>query len=150
MPITLDGRIKFGSTIMLSGQTGSLSVEVFGGPLARVQAAVFDANDTVIQGIGFDGNGPPVTTENGGRANWLFQIDPRASYIKWGVQAVRSAGNLGDYSVTAKVRQTNGEALATGQYSAAIAAGQFADDIIYDGVNLAPPMLGTILPGANA
>lgn len=149
MPITVDGRIKFGSNIMLSGQTGSLTVEVFGGPLARIQAAVFAADDTVIQAVGFGGNGAPLTTENGGRASWLFQIDSRAAYIKWGVQAVRSAGNLGDYSVTSKVRQLNGDALAIGQFSASIAAGQFADDIIYDGVNLAPPMTSAMVPGAS-
>ena len=82
VPITLDGRIKFGSTITLPDQTGSLTVDIFGGPLARVQAAVFDANDKPIQAVGFDGFGPPLTTEIGGRASWLFQADPRASYVK--------------------------------------------------------------------
>ena len=150
MPITLDGRIKFGSTITLPDQTGSLTVDIFGGPLARVQAAVFDANDKPIQAVGFDGFGPPLTTEIGGRASWLFQADPRASYVKWAVQAVRSGGNLGNYSVTAKIRQASGDALVTGQFSAAIAEGVIADDIIADGVNLAPAsMLMTMQPGAS-
>ena len=148
MPIVIDGRIKFGATVPLSGSTGSLSVEVFGGPLARVQAAIFAADDTLLQAVGFGDFGPPLTTENGGRASWLFKVDGRAAYMKWGVQAVRSAANLANYSVTAKVRQADGTPLASGQFSAAIADGQLADDIIYDGVNFAPAVMSGLQPGA--
>jgi hypothetical protein len=137
MPIGIDNRIKFGATVALIGATGSLSVEIFGGALARVQATIFAADDSVLQAIGYGDFGPPLTTEVGGRASWLFQVATNASYMKWSVQAVRSAANLGDYSVTSKVRNADGDALATGQFSASIATGQFADDIIYDGVNFA-------------
>ena len=137
MPITTDARIKFGSgtDIALSGLTGSISCEIFGGPIARFQVAIFDANDKVLQQVG--SSGPPLTTVDGGRASWLFQIDPNASYIKWGVQAVRSAGSLGNYSVTVKVRNSAGDAEATSQFAAVIADGQFADSTFYDGVGFA-------------
>lgn len=151
MPISIDGRMKFQTTVPLQpGATGSLAVEVFGGPLARVQAAVFAADDSVLQGVGFDNFGPPLTTEFGGKANWLFKADARAAYIKWGVQAVRSAANLGSYSVTAKVRQADGGIVSSGQFSAQITDGQFADDIIYDGVNLATAAMPAVVRGAVA
>ena len=137
MPIDIDGRIKFSvPAIFPAGSySASLSVEVFGGPLARVQVAVFDATNKVVQGVGFDGFGSPLTTEDGGKVGWLFR--PTADcYIKWGVQAVRSAGNLGNYSVTAKLRLADGTPLVSGQFSALIPDGKFADDIIYDGADL--------------
>jgi hypothetical protein len=136
---SIDARIKFapGTDISLNGPTGSVSADVFGGPIARLQVALFDANDQVLQAVGFGKFGQSLTTEHGGRASWLFQADSKAAYIKWGIQAVRSAANLGSYSVTVKVRDSQGNALATSQFSATIPDGQFADDIIYDGVNFA-------------
>ena len=133
-PNGLDERIAFNKEVGLRGQTGSLSVDVFGGPLARVQAAIFDANNTLLTGVGFGDFGPPLTTENGGRASWLFHVPPNALYMKWSVQAVRSAAGLGSYSVTAKVRNSAGDAQATGQFSATIPDGEFSDSIIFDGV----------------
>ena len=138
MPLLVDGRIKFSAPARFpeGSSTGTLSVEVFGGALARVQVAVFSASDQVLQAVGFDPFGPPLTTENGGKVGWLFNLQAEAAYIKWGVQAVRSAGNLSNYSVTAKVRSADGTPVASGQFSAAIPDGKFADDIIYDGVDL--------------
>lgn len=150
MPIDIDGRIKFErSAVIPAGSTGSLAVEVFGGPLARVQAAVFSADGTPLQGVGFDGFGPPLTTEIGGKATWLFLVPPNAAYLKWSVQAVRSAANLGSYSVTSKVRAANGDICAAGQFSAQIAAGQFADDIVYDGVDLSTTQMVPLVAGAR-
>jgi len=133
---SVDARIKFkpGTDVSLPGPTGSLSADVFGGPIARLQVAVFDSNDKVLQAVGFGTFGHPLTTEIGGRASWLFEADPKAAYIKWGIQAVRSAASLGSYSVTVKVRDSEGNALATSQFSATIPDGDFADDIVYDGV----------------
>lgn len=134
--ISVDSRIKFQKTITLPGPTASISLQIFGGPLARFQVAVFDANDKVLQAIGFGPHGFPLTTENGGQTSWLFEPVLNAAYMKWGVQAVRSAANLGMYSVTVKVRDPDGNPIVTSQFSAAIPDGEFADDIIYDGVNL--------------
>jgi hypothetical protein len=148
MPISeIDSRIKFNpdKTISLQGQVGSLSVEVFGGPLARVQAAIFADDNSLLTGVGFGDFGLPLTTEVGGRASWLFQAPKNASFMKWSVQAVRSAAGLGNYSVTAKVRDANGDALQVSQFNAAIPDGAFSDNVIFDGVNFKGP--GNDIPG---
>lgn len=147
---SVDARIKFQSSIHVRDASGSLSVEVFGGPLARVQIALFNARDEAIQGIGFGNFGQPLTTEQAGKVNWLFNMNSDAAYIKWGVQAVRSANNLGDYSVTAKVREANGNVLATSQFSASIADGSWADDIVYDGISIIAPLTAPMPAGAVA
>lgn len=77
-------------------------------------------------------------------------LNSDAAYIKWGVQAVRSANNLGDYSVTAKVREANGNVLATSQFSASIADGSWADDIVYDGISIIAPLTAPMPAGAAA
>jgi hypothetical protein len=145
----VDARIKFKKEIPLPAQSGSISVEIFGGPLARVQIAIFDAGDNILDGVGFADFGPPLTTEIGGKASWLFESNPNASYVKWGVQAVRSAANLGAYSVTAKVRDSSGNPAATGQFSATIPDGKWAGDIVYDGVGFLPELVEVMPAGAN-
>jgi hypothetical protein len=132
-----DNRIKFGQTINVSG-TGSISLDVTGGPMAALQVAIFDAADKLLSGVGFGALGQVLTTQQGGHVSWVFLVPKTTSYIKWGVQAFRSAANLGSYQAQVVVRDASGNALATGSFSATIPDGAFQDDIVYDGVNLAP------------
>lgn len=138
MPIITDGRIKFTRpAVFPPGETtGTLSVEVFGGPLARVSAAIFSKQDVILKAVGFGGYGPSLTTENGGKASWLFELHPDAAYIKWSVQAIRSAANIVNYSVTAKVRSADGTPLVWGQFDAVIPDGKPDDTPIFDGADL--------------
>lgn len=137
MPITSpDARIKFKQVAQLGGPTAILTVEVFGGPIVRLQAAIFDANDKLITGIGTGGLGIPLTSEVDGTARWLFEPPANGSYMKWGIQAIRSAAGLGLYTVSSKVRGPDGEELAVGRFGAKIPDGDASDDVIFDGVNL--------------
>lgn len=153
MPIEVDGRNKFSvpANFPAGSSTGTLSVEIFGGPLARVQAALFGADDKPITGIGFDPFPPPITTEKDGRASWLFELPAGAAYIKWGVQAVRSAASLSNYSVTAKVRSADGTPLVVSQFSALLDDKAFSDPIIYDGADIVHSgFAAAAIPGGNA
>jgi hypothetical protein len=128
-----DGRIKFGRSVSLTGPVGIVTAEVFGGPIIRLQVGIYNARDEFLIGIGTNGQGAPLTSENGGVASWLFEPPKGAAYIKWAVQAVRSAG-VGRYSVSGKVRGADGEVLAAGRFATEIPKGEFADDVVFDGV----------------
>lgn len=132
--LIIDERIAFKSTVRLPGPTAILSVAVFGGPLIVLQAAVFDSSNRLLTAVGFGEHGAPVSSGANGTASWLFVPPAAASYVKWGVVAMRSAAGMGRYSITAKIRNAQGDALATGQFSAEIAEGSFSDDLVYDGV----------------
>jgi len=147
--LTVDARIKFTQTVKLAGPTAIITAAVVGGPILMMQVAVFDSSDQIIDGVGFEGHGELVSSQANGTASWLFKTDPRAAYVKWGVIAVRSAGGLGRYSVTAKVRAADGEPLAIGQFSAEIAEGNFSDDIVFDGVKLEQGRPVPPVPGAQ-
>lgn len=147
-----DLRIKFDETVRLTKAGGIITAEVFGGPLIRMQVAIFDAQDKFIGGVGSNGKGAPVTSENGGTARWLFEPPADAAYIKWGIQAFRLAAGLGSYSVSVKVRDQNGDTLVTGRFAAKIPDKEFFDDIIFDGVNVAVAAeaeMPTMLVGAR-
>ena len=132
--LTQDQRIKFGMTVALSGATASITADISGGPIALLQVAVFDSNNQIIDGIGFDNFGPAASSEVDGTATWQFNPKANSSYVKWGVIAIRSAAGLGNYQVTGSMRDANGTPLASGQFSAAIPDGKLSDDIVYDGV----------------
>jgi hypothetical protein len=147
-----DLRIKFNETVKLSKAGGIITADVFGGPLLRMQVAIFNAQDRLIGGVGTDGLGIPVTSEKGGTASWLFEPPADASYIKWGVQAFRLSAGFGQYSVSVKVRDHNGDTLVTGRFGAKIPDGEFFDDIIFDGVDVAvvdETAMPSILAGAK-
>jgi hypothetical protein len=91
----------------------------------------------VIDGVGFDKYGPPLSSLHDGSANWLFKPRPEAAYIKWGVLILRSAG-AGSYSVSGKVRNEQGDTIAAGRFAGQIPDGETAEDIIYDGVLMVP------------
>lgn len=150
MPITLDARIKFGQTIQLKGPTAVVSVEIFGGPVALVQAAMFDASDKVIDGVGFGNFGDALSTEETGKADWLFKPTPNAAYVKWGVLAVRSAAGLGNYSVTGKVRDEHGDTIVEGRYAGVIPEGQLNDKLAFEGVKLTHLSLTDLAAGVQA
>lgn len=140
-----DKRLKFQQTVTLVGSC-SVSLDITGGPLATFQVAIFDGNDNLLNGVGFGSYGQVLTTEQGGHASWVFTVPQNASYIKWGVQAFRSAANLGSYTAEVNACDSNGHALATGSFIATIPSASFQDDIVYDGVNLAPAT-STMPPG---
>jgi hypothetical protein len=128
-----DLRIKFNQTVRLPEPVAIVSAAVFGGPIIRLQVGVFDKNDVLLTGIGTNGIGQPITSEQGGEASWLFQVPATASYVKWGVQAAPSAAGLRAYSITGRIRSHNGDELAVGRFSAAIPVGASADEFIFDG-----------------
>jgi hypothetical protein len=150
MPISTDGRIKFNQTIRLNGRSAIVCAEVYGGPILRLQAAVFDANDKVIDGVGFDPYGPMIDSARTGKAEWLFVPKPNASYIKWGVQVLRLSAGLGGYSVTGKVRDEHGDTVASGRFAGVIADGSPAENLIYDGVRIMPSAASTLPKGPDA
>ena len=148
MPIGTDARIKFQQTIRLTGPSAIVSVEVFGGPIAAVQVAMFDANNRIIGGVGFNGTGP-LTSENNHTANWLFAPNPNAAYLKWGILPMRLSAGLGGYSITGKVRDQNGDTLIAGRFDGMIPDGAANDGVIYDGVMLSVAQIGQMPGGAQ-
>jgi hypothetical protein len=150
MPIKTDARIRFGQSIQLKGPSAIVSVEIFGGPIAAVQVAVFDSQDKVLEGVGFGNFGEPLTTEADGSANWLFKPVAQAAYVKWGVLALRSAAGLGNYSVTGKVRDQNGDTVVEGRFNGAIPDGALNDKLVFDGVKLTTVAMADVTAGAQA
>jgi hypothetical protein len=144
-----DNRIKFTKTINLAGMA-SVTLDITGGPAAAFQVAIFDANDQLLNGVGFGNFGSVLTTEKGGHASWVFTVPQNASYMKWGVQAYLSAAALTSYTADVNVCDPNGNALATGSFTASIPANAFQDDIVYDGVNLAQVAAAPVPPGTPA
>jgi hypothetical protein len=136
-PNGTDNRITYKQAVPLLGASGSLSVDVYGSSTAvgSVQVSIFDNNDAILSAVGWPPYGAPLTTENNGRASWLFSVPENAAYMTWSVTAGRIALGQDAYSVTAKVRNSNGDALAVSQFSALFASDKFADDTYYDGVN---------------
>lgn len=141
-----DNRIKFTKTVTLAG-AASITLDVTGGPMAAFQVAIFDAQDQLLNGVGFGALGQVLTTQQGGHTSWPFTVPQSASYIKWGIQAFRSAANLGTYNAVGNVCDSGGNVLATGSFIAMIPDNTFQDDIVYDGVNLAP-VAGAVPSGA--
>jgi hypothetical protein len=133
--ISDDQRFNFKQKVPMAGSAGTLVITVTGGPLARLCAGVFDKDGKPLQGVGFGNFPPPLTTLHGGTTSWSFEAPANASYVQWGVQAQRSAGRLGDYTVTANLKA--GAAELTAHYDAQIPDGMEADDVVvYDGVYL--------------
>lgn len=144
--LTLDARIKFQQTVSLPGPTAMVSAEAFGGAIVAMQVGVYDANDKLIDGVGFAGHGEVVTSEADGVASWLFEPKPEASYVKWGLVAIRSAAGLGQYSVNGKIRDQNGNTLAAGRVAGRIAQGSADGGVFYDGVFVSVPRKPGDLP----
>ncbi|WP_431052998.1 hypothetical protein [Roseateles sp. L2-2] len=132
-----DKRIAFRPISVSEGEVVSLTVDVTGGPIARVQVIVVDANGKVTQGVGSHEFGEPLTTENGGRVRWSFVAGPGLSHVKWGVTAVRSGANLADYTVASRLSDTSGRTLESGRFDAVIPDKKSNDDIQFDGSKLA-------------
>ena len=131
-----DLRINFSRVVSLR-KAAIITAQVFGPPIIRMQVAIFDDQDRLIGGVGTGQFGPVRTSSADGVARWLFDVPPDAAYIKWGVQAMRSAGGLGgSYSVSGKIWDEQGVELASGRFGSEIPDGAFADDFIYDGVNV--------------
>ena len=149
--LLVDARIKFTQSVSLQGPSAMVSSEVFGGPLITMQVAVFDANDNIIDGVGFPGHGEPLTSELDGTVSWLFVPKANAAYIKWGVIALRSAAGLGRYSVSGKVRDAAGNTLVSGRFSGQIPDGEMSDGVVYDGVKVsaATAPLGALPKGPS-
>ena len=126
-----DNRYNFRSPIRLSGSC-SITLDIVGGPLGHLQVAIFDANDQLLNGVGTGSFGPGLTTENGGHVGWVFTVPQNVSYIKWGVQAVRSAPTL-SYTATVNVCTSDGTVAAQGIIGSTIPNDASNDDIFYDG-----------------
>lgn len=139
MPIIKDKdfRIAFKQKVKLLGKGAMISAtDVTGGVIIKLQVEIYNANDQLLDGVGSGELGPPVTSEHGGKASWLFKPHPDMSYIKWGITAFRSAFNLGRYSVSTKVFDFDGTELAVGRFEAEIPEGKFNDMLIKDGVEV--------------
>ncbi len=145
-----DHRIKFSQTVRLPKAVAIVSAAVFGGPIIRLQVGVFDKNNNLLTGIGTNGIGQPITSEQGGEASWLFEVPATASYVKWGVQAAPSAAGLRAYSITGKIRSHDGDELAVGRFSAEIPVGATADEFIFDGAFVEIDNAGVAIPTGAA
>jgi len=122
----------------LPGNSGSVSLVIYGTSvvIASLAVAVFDRDDNCLF------QAAPSTSDLKEGASCLFNVPPRADYLKWAIVAARSStiGLKGDqpYSATVKVRDGNGNALLpASQFSAYIADGNGTDGPIEDGVNFA-------------
>jgi hypothetical protein len=83
-----------------------LTIRCVGGPVAMLQAAVFDVNGRMLQAVGFLGNGSALSTGNTGSATWAFSTnDARRGYVKWRVTGVSSAAGLQTMDVTIDIIQ---------------------------------------------
>ncbi|MDR7331709.1 hypothetical protein [Roseateles asaccharophilus] len=136
MPITKDQRLNLATLTLTDGDVVSLSVDVTGGPLARVQVIVVDKAGNVVNGAGSHGFGSPLTTANGGRARWSFNVNADIALVKWGVVAIRSGANLGDYTVVSRLTSGTGAVLGTGRFDASIPDDKVNDDLHQDGVRV--------------
>jgi len=122
--------------LSLKASGGILRVAVVGGADFQVQAGVFDATDTALQGAGIPVNqvAVPVLHPVNGQVVWPFTPDNNASYIQWGVLPIRSA--TGHYVVTVTLSGPAGNQLDITHYIGDVAAGQTYDPIVYDKVVL--------------
>lgn len=83
-----------------------MTIKCAGGPVAMLQAAVFDVNDRMVQAVGFLGNGKALSTGNNGTATWAFNTnDARRGYVKWRITGVSSAANLQTMDITIEFTQ---------------------------------------------
>ncbi len=151
-PNGVDNRINYKKAVALRGTSGSLSVDVYGSSTAvgRVQVSIFDDGDNILRAVGWAPYGDPLTTEQSGRASWLFSVPLEAAYMTWSVSAGRIATGQDSYSVTAKVRDASGDALAVSQFSALFASDKFADETYYDGVNFQAQQQAGAVPATPA
>jgi hypothetical protein len=132
--IEADGRFDFKrGQIKAAGGTAQLVFRCVGGPFALVQVALFDANNTLRDAVGFKGHGDPLSTTMPNTSEWTF--NPAAcpgGYVKWTVWPIRNAADLPAYHVTVQVWQ-NGS-MEDAVVSGAVPDTQLMDDPFVDGV----------------
>ena len=81
-------------------------IKCSGGPVAMLQAAVFDINDKIVTAVGFLQNGQALSTGKDGSATWAFSTDnARRGYVKWRITGVSSAAALQTYDITIEFTQ---------------------------------------------
>lgn len=83
-----------------------ITIKCNGGPIAMLQAAVFDVNDKLLLAVGFVNYGHALSTGQTGSATWAFSTnDAKRGYVKWRITGVSSAASLQSYDITIEIKQ---------------------------------------------
>jgi hypothetical protein len=83
-----------------------LTITCSGGPVAMLQAAVFDVNDKLLLAVGFLNHGHALSTGQSGTATWTFNTnDAKRGYVKWRITGVSSAAGLQVYDLNIEIKQ---------------------------------------------
>jgi hypothetical protein len=129
-PVATDQRIKFSKVVALQGNA-KIRLQVFGGPIARLNFGAFDSDDRLVST-----SVSASTVSSGPPSELAFFVPENAHYLKWGVRAAVSAAALREFSVLVDIVDSKGTLVARSSYSGKIPAGQLSSDFVYDGICL--------------
>lgn len=131
-------RFEFGADSIIPARRGmKLIITCAGGPIAQVQATLFDINDVARDAIGVADHGAPFSTADTGKAEWAFSAaDCAGGYLKWRIWPVVSAAGLRTFHITEEL-QENGDTICATTVAGTIADGVLVDTPFLDGVQIA-------------
>jgi hypothetical protein len=131
-------RFEFSADSVIPSRPGmKLIITSVGGPIAQIQATLFDINDIARDAIGVPDHGTPFSTGETGKAEWDFSAAECAGgYLKWRIWPVVSGGGLRTYHITEEI-QENGATLCTTTVAGTIPDGAIVDTPFLDGVQIA-------------
>ncbi|MES2758591.1 MAG: hypothetical protein V4693_14555 [Pseudomonadota bacterium] len=131
-------RFEFSADSTVPARKGmKLVITCAGGPIAQVQATLFDINDFARDGIGVPDRGIPFSTADTGKAEWAFSAAECAGgYLKWRIWPVVSGAGLRAFHITQEI-QENGAAICKTTVSGVISDGVVVDTPFLDGVQIA-------------
>jgi hypothetical protein len=129
-------RFEFGVTVP-SAPGLKLVIISKGGPIAQIQATLFDINDVVRAAIGVPEHGVPFSTGDTGKAEWEFpaELCP-GGYLKWRVWPVVSGGGLRTFHITEEI-ESSGTTICSTTIKGTIPDGAIVDTPFLDGVQIA-------------
>lgn len=116
-------------------QRTRLVIRVYGGPVALLQAVLFDVNDKPRNSVGFEDLHKAQNTGIKGVTQWNFLTDEcKGGYVKWRITVIASAANLGAYEVVEEIWQ-NDKMIVQTSLRGTIEEGELVDTFI-DGVKI--------------
>jgi hypothetical protein len=131
-------RFEFSADSVIPARKGmKLVITSVGGPIAQIQATLFDINDVARDAIGVAEHGAPFSTGDTGKAEWAFSAaDCAGGYLKWRIWPVVSAAGLRTFHITEEL-QENGVTICATTVAGTIADGVVVDTPFLDGVQIA-------------
>ncbi|MDB5755792.1 MAG: hypothetical protein JWR56_2220 [Massilia sp.] len=131
-------RFEFSAESVIPSRKGlKLIITSAGGPIAQIQATLFDINDIARDAIGVPDHGAPFSTGDTGKAEWDFSAAECAGgYLKWRIWPVVSGAGLRTYHITEAIEE-NGITLCKTTVTGTIADGAIVDTPFLDGVQIA-------------